>query len=588
MKQLKLSIILFTLTLGAYAQVGVNTTTPQTTLDIIAKNPTGTTTNVDGLLPPKVDRERMQSMTSVPTGTLVYCDNIATGTATGTTVNVTQVGYYYYNGTAWASLIALGDLRLVNSYSHITQDAGIGSNGTNAGNNSVIAIGTNAGNSNTAEGSLFIGYQAGNLNSNGSSNSFVGYQAGKNNTTGPMNTFFGYQAGEKSTNGNNNTYLGYRAGQNSANGTYWNTFVGSQTGQGNTTGLANSAFGADALKSNNNNGNAVFGAGSLATNTSGDENSVFGRGAIPNNTTGRANTIVGSTSLYSSTTGSYNATLGAYAGYFSTTGSNNTFLGFNSGNSNTTGSNNITIGYGVNAPSPTASNQLSIGNLIYGTGLDGTDTTVSTGNIGIGTKTPSAKLDIAGTIKIADGTQGTGKVLTSDADGLASWVTPSAGGSSGGAKLELVATKTAAIQTLANANGTNTGDVVVFENVITPPTIGTYNSTNNTYTVAEAGLYFIQASVRTIDNVAPSSTTHQWLYVDVNNSSLSGLNNIFGDYIGATPNNFPAGSKGRGIVNGIIYLNSGDIVNIKGLNANSSATNSIKNDGSAKLIIVKL
>ena len=51
------------------------------------------------------------------------------------------------------------------------------------------------------------------------------------------------------------------------------------------------------------------------------------------------------------------------------------------------------------------------------------------GSVGIGTATPQAKLDIAGNIKIADGTQGAGKVLTSDANGLASWQTP-AGGSS--------------------------------------------------------------------------------------------------------------------------------------------------------------
>jgi hypothetical protein len=43
------------------------------------------------------------------------------------------------------------------------------------------------------------------------------------------------------------------------------------------------------------------------------------------------------------------------------------------------------------------------------------------GNVGIGTSNPSAKLDIEGTIKIADGTQDADKVLTSDADGLASW-----------------------------------------------------------------------------------------------------------------------------------------------------------------------
>ena len=46
------------------------------------------------------------------------------------------------------------------------------------------------------------------------------------------------------------------------------------------------------------------------------------------------------------------------------------------------------------------------------------------GNVGIGTVTPSAKLHISGTVKIVDGTQGTGKVLTSDDTGLASWQSP--------------------------------------------------------------------------------------------------------------------------------------------------------------------
>ncbi|NOS91569.1 MAG: hypothetical protein HOP30_06580, partial [Cyclobacteriaceae bacterium] len=49
------------------------------------------------------------------------------------------------------------------------------------------------------------------------------------------------------------------------------------------------------------------------------------------------------------------------------------------------------------------------------------------GNIGIGTQTPAAKLDIAGNIKITDGTEGLGKVLTSDATGLATWQNASSG-----------------------------------------------------------------------------------------------------------------------------------------------------------------
>lgn len=44
-----------------------------------------------------------------------------------------------------------------------------------------------------------------------------------------------------------------------------------------------------------------------------------------------------------------------------------------------------------------------------------------TGNVGIGIAAPAAKLDVVGNVKIADGTQANGKVMMSDATGVASW-----------------------------------------------------------------------------------------------------------------------------------------------------------------------
>ena len=42
--------------------------------------------------------------------------------------------------------------------------------------------------------------------------------------------------------------------------------------------------------------------------------------------------------------------------------------------------------------------------------------------MGIGTDSPAAKLDVHGTFSVVDGTEGVGKVLTSDAGGMASWM----------------------------------------------------------------------------------------------------------------------------------------------------------------------
>jgi len=97
---LSLGIFLF-ISAAAYGQVGINTPSPNATFDIVAKKPTGTSTDVDGLLAPRVDRERAQLMTGVGISTLIYVNDISTGTQTGTAANIDTEGYYYFNGTAW-------------------------------------------------------------------------------------------------------------------------------------------------------------------------------------------------------------------------------------------------------------------------------------------------------------------------------------------------------------------------------------------------------------------------------------------------------------------------------------------------------
>jgi len=64
--------------------------------------------------------------------------------------------------------------------------------------------------------------------------------------------------------------------------------------------------------------------------------------------------------------------------------------------------------------------------LSFNDGLDRV-TLQSGGNVGIGTTSPSEKLEVNGQVKITDGSEGAGKVLTSDGAGVASWQAPAGG-----------------------------------------------------------------------------------------------------------------------------------------------------------------
>jgi hypothetical protein len=103
-KELLLTVFILLSIKTMYAQVGVGTTSPSSTLDVIASNPTGNSTNVDGILIPRVTRQRAQSMTSVPTSTMIYVNEVVTGSATGSTINVTSTGFYFFNGTIWEKI----------------------------------------------------------------------------------------------------------------------------------------------------------------------------------------------------------------------------------------------------------------------------------------------------------------------------------------------------------------------------------------------------------------------------------------------------------------------------------------------------
>jgi trimeric autotransporter adhesin len=240
-------------------------------------------------------------------------------------------------------------------------------------------------------------------NTTGEINTAVGYAALANNTTGASNTAVGYQALYDNTTGSSNTALGHQTLQ--LNTAPNNTAVGYQALFDNTTGDKNVALGSLALNNNTTGyGSVAIGYQALYNNTIGS-NVAIGHLAAPANTTGSSNVAIGAfAALYSNQTGSSNIAIGSNAlensilssntaighqALLLTTGSQNTSLGREAGDTLTTGSNNTLLGYNAQPSSATVSNEVTIGN-------DSVTVTRLKGNVGIGTSSPSAKLQVNG------------------------------------------------------------------------------------------------------------------------------------------------------------------------------------------------
>jgi hypothetical protein len=335
---------------GAIIQgrVGIGTSVPASSLDITAINPTGTTTNVEGLLIPRVDRQRVQSMTAVPNSTLVYINDISTGTAAGTAIDVTSTGYYYFDGTKWTAIL---------------------SSANNSNSNWQLA-----GNLGTNQTTNFIG-TLDNQNLTFKRNNI---QAG---FLGAINTAFGLSSLPPTSAAIGSTAFGINA-------------------LGNTTGgVSGSAFGHQALSANiSGSSNSAFGAQALVANITGASNTAVGTVALANMVSGGSNTAVGHFSL-NNATDSFNTALGYASLIGLTTGLSNIGIGQNAGNEGTGGvsftSGNGNIIIGRQASLQNGNNQLNIGSVLFGTGINGT-LAARTGNIGIKTPNPQQTFHVDG------------------------------------------------------------------------------------------------------------------------------------------------------------------------------------------------
>jgi hypothetical protein len=229
------------------------------------------------------------------------------------------------------------------------------------------------------------------------SNTAIGTGTLINNTIGTSNTGLGYQSLVFNTSGTDNTAFGANAGDKIRSGSK-NIFVGSLAGSKIATGSTSNAAGANSVL-------IGYDARPLAD---GDTNEIVlsgyngstGTVGLGSNTTLIGNSATQKSQLYGALTVVPNVATASTDGNSSTIAAQNA----GTGGTNAGGSVNITAGNG---------NSTGLGGNIVLT--PGTSSTAAN----------KGKVTVSGQIKIVDGTQAVGRVLTSDADGLATWTNAS-------------------------------------------------------------------------------------------------------------------------------------------------------------------
>ena len=396
----------------------------------------------------------------------------------------TALGYHSLSGNTtgkWNTVIGSSSAESSNGDDNTVIGAlSLGSNTSGSRN---IAIGNNVLNNNsTGSWNIAIGYRALMYNSTGHSNTALGYYAGYGSSDNSFSgcIFLGNEAGKNNTSDNklyidnsstsspliggdfstnqvdingtikitggtpgndkvltsdadglaswedspgatelndlsdaindgNSLYIGTNSGLSNSGTNNMNTSVGYQALSDVTTGYSNTALGYLSLSGNiDGKWNTVIGSGS-ATNSNGDYNTVVGASNFSSNTTGSCNIAIGNNVLNYNSTGSFNTAIGRQALMYTSTGDNNTALGYYAGRGSSDNSFSGCIFLGNEAGrNNTSDNKLYIDNSSTSSPLIGGDFSTN-------------QVDINGTIKITGGTPGNDKVLTSDADGLASW-----------------------------------------------------------------------------------------------------------------------------------------------------------------------
>lgn len=85
--------------------IGINTL-PSSTLDVqpSTENLADTATSNEGIIAPKLNKKRIANIASPVEGTLVYATDAVYSGSNAAVVDITENGYYFYNGTKWVKI----------------------------------------------------------------------------------------------------------------------------------------------------------------------------------------------------------------------------------------------------------------------------------------------------------------------------------------------------------------------------------------------------------------------------------------------------------------------------------------------------
>ena len=435
------------------------------------------------------------------------------------------------------------------------------SNTTGNGNS---FFGTATGFSNTTGiSNSFYGAGAGNTNISGSANSFFGNGAGGHNTEANNNSFFGVNAGFKNTSGSENSFFGILAAFNNTTGSF-NTFVGRFAGFSNTTEDNNTFIGADSNGAPNISNATAIGSHAQVTQSN---SLVLGSISGVNNTGIDTNVGIGTTAptqrlevkgnikisgsgtglIFPDGTTQFSASSGVASDLACAGCVSESELFFDPATQAELDAHKSSADHDARYVAQTGGTMTGTLNLpANGLNVGGSQLVLVGGNVGIGTVTPAAPLEVEGITRLRNliatpqdaGLEG-GEISLQGAPGFHSWQMDNYGGtlrlhSQGVARLEVTNAGNVGIGTDAPANKLEVvGNVRVNGNFVAT---GSKSAVVTLPDNSEVLLYAVESPGNWFEDFGHATLSNGVAHVEIDSTFAQTINTEMTYHVFLTPN----------------------------------------------------